>query len=153
MAAFTTILAVGLATAAVAGTAYAAKQQKKAAAQSRSAQRAEQRRADIAAARERRGAVRNARVMRASIEAQAAGTGLVGSSSASAAMSNVQGRTNENLSFLDQTAALSAQASAANIAAARYASRAETGLAVAGLAKQGFGVASSFIAPTPQGTG
>lgn len=152
MAVFTAI-AIGALAVAAAGTVYSARQQKKAAAQSRRAQAAEQRRADIAAARERRGAIRNSRVMRASIEAQAAGTGLLGSSSFSAATSNVQGRTNENLSFLDQTGALSAQASEANIAASRYASRANTGQAVANLGGQAFNWAVGNMAPTPQGTG
>ena len=152
MAVFTAI-AIGLAAVAVAGTVYSAQQQKKAAAQSRRAQAAEQRRADIAAARERRNAIRSSRVMRASIEAQAAGTGLIGSSSVAAAASNVTTRTNENLSFLDQTAQLSQQASVANIAASRYASRANTGKAIADAASSGYNWAVGNMAPTPQGTG
>lgn len=152
MAAFTAI-AIGLGVAAVAGTVYSAQQQKKAARATRAATAAEQRRADIATARERRSAIRNSRVLRASIEAQAAGTGLVGSSSVAQSAANVSSSTNEAVSFLDRTQALSQQASAANIAAARYASRADTGAAVAQLAKQGAGWAMGNIAPTPQGTG
>lgn len=152
MAVFTAI-AIGALAVAAAGTVYQARQQKKAAAASRRAQAAEQRRADIAAARERRGAVRNARVMRASIEAQAAGTGLVGSSSVAAAASNVTTRTNENLSFLDQSAELSQKASAANISAAKYSSRAATGRAVTEVAGSAYNWAVGNMAPTPQGTG
>ena len=152
MAVFTAI-AIGAAVVAAGATVYSAQQQKKAAAASRRAQAAEQRRADIANARERRSAVRNARVARASIEAQAAGTGLVGSSSVSAAMSNVTTRTNENISFLDQNAELSQRASSANIAASKYASRAQTGQAVADVAGRGFNWAVGNMAPTPQGSG
>lgn len=148
-----TAIAIGLAVTAVAGTVYQAKQQKKAAAETRKAAAADQRRADIANARERRFAVRNARVARASIEAQAAGTGLMGSSSASAALSNVTSRTNENLSFLDQNAELSQQASSANVAAAKYSSRAATAGAVAGLASTGFSMALPYTGARPQGTG
>ena len=152
MAVFTAI-AVGALAVAAAGTVYSARQQKKAAAASRRAQAAEQRRADIANARERRSAVRNARIMRASIEAQAAGSGLVGSSSVAQAAANVTTRTNENLSFLDQNAELSQKASSANIAASRYASRANTGQAVADVGGLAFNWAVGKIAPTPQGTG
>lgn len=152
MAVFTAI-AIGLAAVAVGGAVYAGQQQKKAARATRAAMAAEQRRADIQNARERRGAIRNARVARASIEAQAAGTGLVGSSSVAAAASNVTGRTNENISFLDQNGQLSAQASAANMAAARYTSRAQTGQAISNAAGSGFNWAVGNMAPTPQGTG
>lgn len=152
MAVFTAI-AIGLAAVAVGGAVYAGQQQKKAAKASRAAMAAEQRRADIANARQRRFAVRNARVARASIEAQAAGTGLVGSSSVAAAASNVTGRTNENISFLDQNAELSQQASAANMAAAKYTSRANTGQAISSAAGQGFNWAIGNMAPKPQGTG
>lgn len=152
MAVFTAI-AIGAAVVAAGATVYSARQQKKAASASRRAQAAEQRRADIANARERRFAVRNARVARASIEAQAAGSGLVGASSTLGAMSNVTSRTNENLSFLDQSNQLSQQASAANIQAARYSSRAATGKAVADVASMGYNWAVGNMAPTPQGTG
>lgn len=148
-----TAIAIGLGVAAVAGTVYQAKQQKKAAAETRKAAAADQRRADIANARSRRQAVRDSRVARASIEAQAAGTGLVGSSSVSAALSNVQSRTNENLSFLDQNAQLSAQASAANNAAARYSGRAATGAAISQLASTGFSLALPYTGARPQGSG
>jgi hypothetical protein len=93
--------------------------------------------------------IRNARVARASVESQAALSGLMGSSAAAASQSNIQGRLGENLSFLDQNMMLSQQASAANEAAARYASRAAVGQGVANLGMQ---VASTYGGPTPQGT-
>lgn len=147
MAVFTSIV---LAAVAIGSAVYSAQQQKKAAAATRKGMAAEQRRADISNARERRFAVRNSRVARASIEAQAAGTGLVGSSSASAATSNVTSRTNENLSFLDQNAELSQKASSANMAAARYTSRANTGQAVGSIATSAMGM---YGGAKPQGTG
>lgn len=151
MAVFTAI-----AVAAVAASAYVGyksyKAQKAAAGAQRKAQAAEQRRADIQNARERRFAVRNARVARASIEAQAAGTGLVGSSSVAAAMSNVTGRTNENLSFLDQTASLSTQASNANIAASKYASDANKWAAIGDFTSSVASMGMDYFGPKPQGT-
>lgn len=152
MAVFTAI-AVGLGVLAVAGTVASARAQKKSAAETRRASAAEQRRADIANARERRGQVRNARVARASIEAQAAGSGLLGSSSFAAATSNVTSRSNENLSFLDQNQQLSQQASSANNAAARYSSQAATAGAIANLASTGFSLALPYTGARPQGTG
>lgn len=142
--------AITLAAIAVAGVAYGAVQQRKAAKAQAKAYRAQQRQADIANARERRMAVRNARVARASIESQSAVSGLVGSSAASASMSNVQGRLGENLSFLDQNAALSQQASTANIQAAGYMTKASYGQAVTSLATMGMGM---YSGPKPQGTG
>jgi hypothetical protein len=108
-----------------AGTAiYSGVQQRKAAKAGARAQRAQQRQAELAAARERRAAVRDSRVKRSSIEAQAVGQGLVGSTAPAGAMANVTTRTNENLSFMDQIGQLSSKASAANQAAASYNSRA-----------------------------
>jgi len=151
MAVFTAIAVAALAVTAVAGyKSYQA--QKSAAKEQRKAQAAEQRRADIQNARERRFAVRNARVQRAAIEAQAANTGLLGSSSASAAMSNVTSRTNENLSFLDQMQGLSQQASTANIAAAGYASKAGKWAAIGDFANTAAGIGMNYFGPKPQGT-
>lgn len=110
------------------------------------AYRAQQRQADLRNARERRMAIRNARVQRASIESQAANTGLAGSSAASASMSNVQGRLGENLSFLDQTGALSEQASRANEQAAVYASHAST---LGAISQSSMSLGSYFATPAP----
>lgn len=139
-----------LAVVAAAGAVYSGMQQRKGVKEQRKAIAAQQRQADIKNARERRFAVRNARVARASIEAQGAGTGLVGSSSVSAAMSNVTSRTNENLSFLDQMTSLGQQASSANRAAASYAGRSAMGQTVSSLATSAIGL---YGGATPQGTG
>lgn len=141
---------IGAAVVAAAGTVYSAVQQKKGVAAQRKAMAAQQRAADIRNARERRFAVRNSRVARASIEAQAAGSGLMGSSTVAAAASNVTSRTNENISFLDQMTELGQQASAANRAAASYAGRAATGQAVSSLAMTAM---SMYGGGSPQGTG
>ena len=103
---------------------YAGVQQRKAAKAQARSQRAQQRQADLAAARERRSAIRDARVKGSSIEAQAASSGLVGSTAAAGAQANVTTRTNENLSFMDQIGQLSAKSFMANNAAASYMSRA-----------------------------
>lgn len=135
---------------AAAGAVYSGVQQSKAASAQRKAIRAQQRQADIANARERRQAVRQSRILRASVESQGALSGLQGSSALSASMSNVTSRTNENLSFMDQNQQLSAQASAANNAAAAYASRASYGQTVTNLSMAAMNM---YTGPKPQGTG
>lgn len=114
-------------------------QRKAAKAQAR-ANAAEQRRAEIANARERRQQIRNARVQRASLESQAALTGVVGSSGVEGAEANIQNQLGENLSFLDQNIALSQEASVANQQAADYASRAAGYAAIGNVAGQVGGV-------------
>ena len=127
MGVFTAIMA----TAAV-GSAVAQSNQARA---QRRASRAQQRQADIANARERRAAIRNARVARASVESQAATTGISGSSGVSASLANIQSRTAENISFLDQNIALMEQASRANEQAAMWAGRASTFQAIGELSQ------------------
>lgn len=121
-------------------TVYSAVQQRKAAKAQRRSIKAQQRMADLAAARERRGLIRNARVQQASIESQAANTGLMGSTAAANASANVTSRTNENLSFMDMTAYQAQQASIENEKAAKYASNAATADSIAKLAGQAGGI-------------
>lgn len=130
------------------GSAYMSYKQGKA---QQKAIRAQQRQADLANARERRAAIRNARVQRASIESQSALTGLTGSSASRGSISNVQQRLGENLSFLDQMVALSRQASAANEAAASYASKGAVFGAIGSVAG-GAGRMFGGPSPTPVGT-
>jgi hypothetical protein len=129
------------------GSAYMSYKQGKA---QQKAIRAQQRQADIANTRERRFAVRNARVARASIESQSANTGLFGSSATAASTSNVQGRLGENLSFLDQNAMLSQQASSANEQAARYGNMANT---IGAIGNAAGAIGGRFGAPSPTPTG
>ena len=143
--ALTTLAVIG-AVAAV-GSAYS---QYKAGVEQKKSIKAQQRKDDIRASRERRMAIRNARVARASVESQAALTGLYGSSAAAGSMSSIQSRLGEMLSFLDQNAALNAQASQANQNAANWASRSNTFQAVGSLA----GAASRIYAqPAPTAVG
>lgn len=125
---------ITLAVIAVAATVYTAVQQRKAAKAQQRAERLRQRQAELAAARERRQAIKNARINRASIEAQAGNTGLTGSSSAEGAMGAVTSGLNENLSFLDRTGQMTRKINAANNAAASYLQRAGYGEAVASIA-------------------
>lgn len=141
-----TTLAVISAVAAV-GTAYSSY---KAGQEQKKAIRAEQRRADLRASRDRRMAIRNARIARASVESQAALTGLADSSAATGSMSSIQSRLGENLSFLDQNLQLNAQASAANEAAARWANIGNAVGAIGGMARTARQIYFS-PAPTPVG--
>lgn len=145
--ALTTALVIGAAVSA-AGTVASYNQQRKAAKSQAKSQAAQQRQADIANARERRAAVRNARVARASIESQGALTGTTGSSGVAGAVANVQGQLAENLSFLDQNAALANEASVANQQAADYMSRAGGWGAVAEMGSSISGFGSSIFSST-----
>lgn len=132
-----------------AATVYSAVQQRKAAKATKRAQKAQQRQAELAAARERRDAIRQQRVQQGSIEAQAANTGLVGSSAAANASGNVTSRTNENLSFMDMIGELTRKQQMAMNAAAKYQRMASYGEAVASMASSfggggGGNPASSF---------
>lgn len=108
--------------------------QRKAAKAQEKSYKAQQKQADIANARERRNAVRQARVMQASVESQGANTGTTGSSGISGSLSNIQARLGENLGFLGTQQQLASQASQANIEAARWMSRANTAQAVGNIA-------------------
>ena len=132
MAAITALVVTAVA---AVGSAYS--QNKSAKAQAR-AQKAEQRRSDIANARERRMTVRNARVARAQIEAQAATSGLGGSSAAAGAMANVSSQMGDNLGWLSTNQQINAQVTAANLSAAKWMSRANTWAAL-GSTAQAFG--------------
>lgn len=134
MAAITTLVV------AAAAAVYTGVQQRKAAKATARAQKAQQRQADIAQARERRAAVRNARVARASVETQAVNTGLAGGSAMAGSIANIQSRTGENLSFLDQSQELASAASRANEQAANYQSKAAMGQAVGQAASAAGGI-------------
>lgn len=128
MAAITSLVVTTLA------TGYQAYSANKSAKAQRRGQRIEQRRADIANARERRATVRAGRVARAQVEAQAATSGVGGSSTTAGAVSGIQQQLGSNLSFLDQNQQLSARSTAANLDAAKWMSKANTAGAVAEVA-------------------
>jgi hypothetical protein len=141
----TTIAMIGLGLAA-AGTAASYSQARSGAKAQRRAHDLQQRQADIANMRERRAAIRNARVMQASVAAQAANTGLSGSSARDASMANIGSATAGNVSFLDQNAMLSQQAGAENQRAAAYMSRASTYSAIGNI---GMGMFNRYGGPQP----
>lgn len=143
---------MALVTSAVIGavaTAYGAYSQRKSAKAAERANRAQQRQADIANARERRAAVRNRRVAMASVESQGAVTGTSGSSGIAGSLANISSRMGENLAFLGQNEELVAQASNANIQAAKWASRAATAQSIGDLATM-FGGMYGGPSPTPK---
>lgn len=129
-----------LAVIAAASAVYSADQQRQAAKSQRRALQAQQRQADIQNMRERRAQIRTGRVQAASIEAQAANSGLFGSSAAAGATANVQSRTGENISFLDQMGELAHAASTANIQAAGYQSKAQLAEAIGQIAQSAGGI-------------
>lgn len=131
-------IAMGVAAAGTVAAAYSSRQGVKA---QKKAYAAQQRQADIANMRERRGQVRNMRMLRASVESQSAVSGMTGSSAMSASLGAISSTGNANISFLDQNQLLSQQATVANQRAASYNSRSSTYAAVAGLGMQ---VASRF---------
>lgn len=141
MAAITTAVLVG---ASAVGSAYS--QRKAGKAQAR-AQKAEARRAEIANARERRATVRNARVARAQVEAMGATSGLSGGSTVAGSMASIGQQLGSNLNWLDVNAELTATASAANMQAAQWMSRANTWAAVGEIAQ---GVGAQWGGPKPQ---
>lgn len=138
-------LEVALLSVAAAGTVASAQQQRKASRAQRRSQETQQRIADVQASRERREQVRQARVARANLQAQAVGAGVETSSSAQVGQAQVGQQLAGNLSFLDTVGDLSRQASIFNIQAAQAQSRAATIGAVTSLATQG----ASLFAPTP----
>lgn len=120
----------------VAGVATASSidQQKRAARASKRAQRAQQVQADLQTARERRNQIRQARIQRAQLEAQALAQGTTGASSVVGAAGSVQSQLGSNIGFLNQQQQLSQFASAQNQRAAAAQTRASIFSSVASLA-------------------
>lgn len=85
----------------------------------RKSSKAAQRSADIQASRERREAIRQARVRRADLLTQSANTGAAGSSSEAGAIGALQGQLGSNIGTSFQTQALSAEQSSANRASVK----------------------------------
>lgn len=126
------------------------KKQRKMMKRANAAQRAQD---NLKAARERREAIRNARLSSGAILQGSVNEGVQGSSAALGGLGSIQQQLNQGLSFLDATNRLSDQASVALGKANEYASKAQTASAVSGLAMQVFsnasGIASTF-APAPK---
>lgn len=129
-------------------------QQRQASRRSRRAQRIQQRQADVQTARERRNQIRQARIQRALTESQGVGADALGSSALAGATGSIQSQLASNVGFLNVQQDLSRQASAANIGAARAATRAGIFSSVSNLALTSAGSleGSTSKAPDPLGS-
>lgn len=140
MAALTAIIAgAGLATAAV-GTAGSLKQGRRAASAQREASAMQQKQADLQNARQKRDAIREARLAYGRTTNAAANQGVSGSSGSQGGLSSIASQVGDNISFLDQYGFFSDQASRALGRANQATSRANTAGAIGSL---GFQVASN----------
>lgn len=134
---------VGLAVGA-AGTVMSYKQQKKQAKFQKRAQAAQRAQDNMRAARERREAIRNARIASAQITQNAANQNVAGSSAALGGIGSIESQLNQNLSFLDGMNRLADQASMNLGKAADAATSAGMWNSVAGLGMKVFSSAGSF---------
>lgn len=125
---------------AVAGTAASYDAQQKSAKAQRQANDLQQRQAELTAARNRREAIRAARVAQARSAVVAEGQGAALTSSASGAAGAIVSQTNSNLSFLDQYGNISDQIASTIGKAQKFDAQANTYGAIANLAVS----ASSF---------
>lgn len=119
----------------------ARKQQAKFNKQAAAAQRAQD---NMKAARERREAIRNARLASGTITQNAANQGVSGSSAALGGLGSIESQLNQGLSFLDGFNRLSDQAGRAMTKANKAGVTAEGWGAVSGLGMQVFGMAGQF---------
>jgi hypothetical protein len=152
MAALTTIIAgAALATAAV-GTATSIKSGKQAARYQRDASAMQQKQADLQNARNKREAIREARMAYGRAQNSAANQGVSDSSGSQGGLSSIASQAADNVSFLDQYGFFSDQASRSLGRASAAQSRANTGAAIANLGFQvagnAVGLANTF-APSP----
>lgn len=107
-------------------------------------EKAQQKIRDLQSARQRRAAIRQARSERAQAVTAGVQQGVAGSSSLATGVGNIQTQLGGAVGFLDQTQALSSQASIFNIKAAKLQSKAATFGAVSGLGMSIFSNAESI---------
>lgn len=132
MAALTTILAAT----AVVGTGYSIAQQERAGRAQRAAAATQQRMQAAQATRERRGAIRQALIARSTMQAEAAGAGLIGTSAYGGGRGAVGAQLGANLGFGSMMSGLGQQYTGFTAQAARYQGQAQLGSAIAGFAQQ-----------------
>lgn len=153
MAAISTILAAT----AVAGTAYSIAQTEKAGKAQRAAAATQQRMQAAQATRERRGAIRQALIARSTMQAEAAGAGLIGTSAYGGGRGAVGAQLGANLGFSSRMSGLGQEYTGFTAQASRYQGQAQLGSAVASLAMQALpysGQIQDFVTPkTPKPTG
>ena len=148
MAALTTIIAgAALATAAV-GTASSISNGRKAASASRQASEFQNKQANLQQARQKRDAVRAARLSYGQAQQAGANQGVSASSSSQGGLASIGSQVQDNVSFLDQFGFYSDQASKALGRASAAQSRADTAGSIANLGMQVFsnadGIANVF---------
>ena len=131
MAALTTILAAT----AVAGTAYSISQQEKAGKAQRAAAATQQRMQAAQATRERRGAIRQALLARSTMQAEAAGAGVIQTSGYAGGRGAIGAQLGANLGFGSMMSGLGAQYTSYTGQVSLAQGRAQLGSAVAGLAQ------------------
>lgn len=132
MAALTTILAAT----AVVGTAYNISKSQEAASAQRQAARTQQRMQAAQATRERRGAIRQALIARSTMQAEAAGMGLLGTSAYGGGRGSLGAQLGANLGYGSMMSGLGRQYTGFTAQAATYQSQAAMGSAISGLAMQ-----------------
>lgn len=131
------IAGIGLAVGAI-GTAASISHQKKQRKMMKRAAAAQRAQDNLKAARERREAIRNARMSSATVLQASVNQGVQNSSAALGGLGSIEQQLNQGLSFLDATNRLSDQASVALGKANEYGSKAQTAGAIAGLGMQVF---------------
>lgn len=147
MAAISTILA-GAGLALGAAGAYAnAKAGQQQAAEMRKASAFQQKQANLQNARQKRDAVREARIAYGTAQNTAANQGVSGSSGSAGGLSSIAAQASDNISFLDQYGFFSDQASKAIGRANEAQANAATGAAISGL---GFSIVNNATTLTPK---
>ena len=128
------MVALALAATAVAGTAYNIAQTEKAGKAQRAAAATQQRMQAVQATRERRGAIRQALIARSTMQAEAAGAGLISTSAYGGGRGAVGAQLGANLGFGSRMSGLGQEYTGFTAQAARYQGQAQLGSAVAGAA-------------------
>jgi hypothetical protein len=132
------------AVASVAGTIQSGKASKKAAAARQRSLEAQRKIAEVKNARERRNAVREARIKRAQALSVGTQQGAGGSSGLTGATSSIGSQLGSGLSFLDTSKSLSNEANIFSQASAGYSSEANTWAGIAGLGSTIFDISGKF---------
>ena len=131
-----TTTAAILAATAVVGTGYSIYKQEEAGKAQRRAAATQARMQAAQATRERRGAIRQALIARSTMQAEAAGAGLIGTSAYGGGRGAVGAQLGANLGFGSMMSGLGQQYTGFTAQAARYQGQAQLGSAVAGFAMQ-----------------
>lgn len=131
-------LAVAALTVSAGATLYSANQQSKAAKAGERSAALDRQRMNLQVAREKRDAIKAARIAYATSQQTAENQGSSGSSSSEGGLGSIQSQLSSNLSFLDQNQVLADAASVQIGIANRYMSRARTADAVGSVANSVF---------------